>query len=177
VVSPVVFFLLHGKGYYLAPIYPVLFATGAVMIEAFLDQRKPARWLKPAILTVVVATGLYFAPIVVPVFSPEIFLTYTTYLPMKLPVTDSHARAALPQWYSDQIGFKEIADAAISAWSRIPPEERSDCGIFAQDYGQAAGAIDFFGRKLGFPRALSGDRTYYLWGPGGYSGKMHDCPR
>ena len=55
------------------------------------------------------------------------------------------------------------------AWNRIPAEERKDCGIFAQDYGQA-GAIDFLGRPYGLPPALSGDRTYFLWGPRGYSG-------
>jgi hypothetical protein len=48
-------------------------------------------------------------------------------------------------------------------------EDRKDCGIFAQDYGQA-GAIDFLGRPYGLPLALSGDRTYFLWGPRGYSG-------
>ena len=71
----------------------------------------------------------------------------------------------------DQFGWKEIADAAALAWSRVPEGERKDCGIFAQDYGQA-GAIDFFGRSQGLPPALSGDRSYFLWGPRGYSG---DC--
>jgi hypothetical protein len=42
---------------------------------------------------------------------------------------------------------------------------------FFQDYGQA-GAIDFFRRSAGLPPAMSGDRTYFLWGPRGYSG---DC--
>jgi hypothetical protein len=88
-----------------------------------------------------------------------------------LPVNEySHARATLPQWYADQFGWKEIADEAEVAWNRIPAEERADCAIFAQDYGQA-GAVDFFGRAHGLPGALSGDRTYFLWGPRGYSGK------
>src|SRR5205823_13040147 len=53
--------------------------------------------------------------------------------------------------------------------SDLAPEEKSDCGIFAQDYGQA-GAIDFFGRRYGLPPALSGHQTYFLWGPRNYSG-------
>ena len=69
----------------------------------------------------------------------------------------------------DQFGWKEIADETEAAWDRIPVDQRSDCGIFAQDYGQA-GAIDFFGRAHGLPGAMSGDRTYWLWGPHGYSG-------
>jgi Dolichyl-phosphate-mannose-protein mannosyltransferase len=172
-------FLLHGKNYYLAPIYPMLLAAGAVALEHWLDRHGLDRsesaaprlqWLKPTIVIVLVASGIHLMPIVVPVFSPEHFLTYTKTLPFKLPVNEySHARAALPQWYSDQFGWKEIADEAEVAWNRIPVDQRSDCAIFAQDYGQA-GAIDFFGRAHGLPPALSGDRTYWLWGTHGYSG-------
>jgi hypothetical protein len=60
---------------------------------------------------------------------------------------------------------------ASVAWSRLTPEERQDknCGIFAQDYGQA-GAIDFLGRRYGLPASLSGHQTWFLWGPRSYSG-------
>ncbi|MGA2855957.1 MAG: glycosyltransferase family 39 protein [Candidatus Sulfotelmatobacter sp.] len=173
-VSYAAFFVLHGKNYYLAPIYPMLFAAGAVVLESGLDRRDAGQprlqWLKPVIAVVLLANGAYLAPIVIPILSPEHFFSYAKTLPFKLPVNEySHMRAALPQWYSDQFGWKEIADEAVVAWDRIPAAERSDCGIFAQDYGQA-GAIDFFDRKLGLPPALSGDRTYWIWGPHGYSG-------
>lgn len=174
VVTYAVFFVLHGKGYYLAPIYPMLLAAGAVLLEATLDRPEHGtprlQWLKPAVAIIVLASGIHLLPITVPVLSPEHFVAYTKTLPFKLPVTEySHARATLPQWYSDQFGWKEIADETEVAWNRIPGTERADCGIFAQDYGQA-GAIDFFGRKHGLPGAMSGDRTYWLWGPHGYSG-------
>lgn len=169
-------FLLHGKSYYLAPIYPMLLAAGAVVLEAALDrptiEQPRLQWLKPTIAIVLLASGVHLVPLVVPVFSPERFIAYTKTLPFKPPVTEhSHAGFALPQWYFDQFGWKEIADATAVAWNQIPKDERQDCGIFAQDYGQA-GAIDFFGRKDGLPDAMSGDRTYFLWGPHGYSG---DC--
>jgi hypothetical protein len=170
------FDFLHGKNYYLSPIYPMLLAAGSVFIEHRLDPPESARprlqWLKPVIAIILIASGIHILPVAVPVFSPELFLAYTKSLPFKLPVMEhSHARAALPQWYSDQFGWKEIADEAVVAWNRIPPEQRHDCGIFAQDYGQA-GSIDFFDRSQGVPPVLSGDRTYFLWGPGPYSG---DC--
>ena len=81
----------------------------------------------------------------------------------------SHARAVLPQWYADQFGWEEIVDETALAWNRIPAQDRANCGIFAQDYGQA-GAIDFLGRRYGLPPALSGHQTWFLWGPRGYSG-------
>src|SRR5216684_3604645 len=169
-----VFFALHGKNYYLAPIYPMLLAAGAVVIEsaiAHLETAHPrASWLKPAIVAVLLASGAHLTPVVVPVLSPDGFIAYMKYLPFKLPVMEhSHARATLPQWYSDQFGWQEIVAETAQAWDRIPADEHHDCGIFAQDYGQA-GAIDFFGPRYGLPRALSGHQSYYLWGPQGYSG-------
>jgi hypothetical protein len=128
--------------------------------------------LKTVIVIVLLASGAHLAPVTVPILSPDKFLAYAKHLPMKLPVMEhDHARAALPQWYADQFGWQEIVDETAVAWNRLSPDERKDenCGIFAQDYGQA-GAIDFLGRRYGLPPALSGDRTYFLWGPRGYSG-------
>src|SRR5438876_400892 len=48
VVCYSVFFVLHGKNYYLAPIYPMLLAAGAVVLEPALAHPRRA-WLKPAI--------------------------------------------------------------------------------------------------------------------------------
>jgi hypothetical protein len=169
VVCYTILFLLHGKNYYLAPIYPMLLAAGAVVIDSALSAPRRA-WLKPAIVVILLASGVHFAPVVVPVLSPARFIAYTKYLPFKIPhMEHSHARAILPQWYADQFGWQEIVDETAVAWNQLSADERRDCGIFAQDYGQA-GAIDFLGRRYGLPRALSGDKTFFLWGPRGYSG-------
>jgi len=169
VVCYAVLFALHGKNYYLAPIYPMLLAAGAVVIEMATDRRF-WRWMRSATVVLLLAGGLYFAPAVVPILSPDQFIAYMKYLPMKLPVMEhSHARAILPQWYSDQFGWEEIVAETAQAFNRLTPAERGDCGIFAQDYGQA-GAIDFLGRRYGLPPALSGHQTYFIWGPRGYSG-------
>lgn len=177
-VCYLVFFALHGKNYYLAPIYPMLLAAGAVVIERALNgsgvfrlrARFARTWLKPVIVILLLAAGARLAPIVLPVYSPEKFIAYTKTLPFKLPVMEhSHERAALPQWYADQFGWNEIVDETAIAWNELAPNERQDCGIFAQDYGQA-GAIDFLGRRYRLPKSLSGHQTWWLWGPRGYSG-------
>jgi hypothetical protein len=179
-----IFFALHGKNYYLAPVYPMLLAAGAVVIESAIEGRKidvsgtegliagrnRRAWLKPAIVIVLLAAGAHLAPVVVPVLSPDKFIAYMKYLPMKVPVMEhSHARAVLPQWYSDQFGWEEIVAETATAFNKLSPADRPGCGIFAQDYGQA-GAIDFYGPRYGLPPALSGHQTYWLWGPRGYSG-------
>jgi hypothetical protein len=164
-----IFFVLHGKNYYLAPIYPMLLAAGAVAFESALSRPR-VRWLKPAIVVILLASGAHLAPMVVPVLSPDGFISYMRYLPVKPPVMEhAHARAVLPQWYSDQFGWNEIVAETAVAWNQLSPDERRDCGIFAQDYGQA-GAIDFLGRNYGLPPSLSGHQTWWIWGPRGYSG-------
>jgi hypothetical protein len=175
-----VFFILHGKNYYLAPVYPMLLAAGASILESAINGKsaevtpKKSRpgWLKPVIIVILIASGAHLAPVTIPILSPDRFITYSHTLPMKLPVMEhGHERSPLPQWYADQFGWEEIVAETAVAWNRLTPAERQDenCGIFAQDYGQA-GAIDFLGRKYGLPRSLSGHQTWWLWGPRGYSG-------
>jgi hypothetical protein len=169
IVCYIVFFLLHGKNYYLAPIYPMLLAAGAVAIDVALTRPR-ITWLKPVIIVLLLANGAYLAPTFVPILSVESFTAYMHKLPFKLPVMEhSHERAALPQWYADQFGWQEIVAETAVAWNQLSPAERNDCGIFGQDYGQA-GAIDFFGPIYGLPPSLSGHQTWFLWGPGKYSG-------
>src|ERR1044072_4565433 len=164
------FVLLKGKNYYLAPIYPLLFAAGAVAIEAGIERTRHG-WLKPVMIVLLVGGGAWLAPVVVPVFSIDRFFSYMNTLPFKLPRSEhSHERAALPQHYADQFGWEELAAMTAQAWARVRPDERDDCAIFGQNYGQA-GAIDFFGPRYGLPPAISGHQTYYLWGPRNYSGK------
>src|SRR5262249_36349545 len=81
------FFALHGKNYYLAPIYPLLLAAGAVVVDSALNHPRAA-WFKPVIIILLLANGAYLAPIPVPILSPEGFITYMHNLPFKLPVME-----------------------------------------------------------------------------------------
>lgn len=168
-VAFTVFVVLKGKNYYLAPIYPVYMAAGAVVIESFI-ARSGQTWLKPALVTLTVASGIWLAPIVMPILPVKQFIAYMEKLPFEIPRSEhSHGRALLPQHFADQFGWEEIVAAVNQAYNQLSPEERTGCGIFTQNYGQA-GAIDFLGRRYGLPPALSGHQTYFLWGPRGYSG-------
>ncbi len=168
-VTLIIFIVLKGKNYYLAPIYPMLLAAGAVMMERAIERSLP-KWLQPVILLILLGAGAWFAPIAVPILPIDQFIAYMEKLPITVPRNEhSHMSAVLPQHYADQFGWEELVAAVDQAWLQIPSAERPDCGIFAQNYGEA-GAIDFFGGRYGLPPALSGHQTYYLWGPRGYSG-------
>ncbi len=170
-VSFSVFVVLKGKNYYLAPIYPVYLAGGCVVIDDAIDRlRQGWRWLKPAMVALLLVGGAIFAPLAMPVLPVDQFIPYMNWLPIKVPHTEyQHERVVLPQHYADQFGWDEIVQEVVVAWNQIPREERKDCGIVAQDYGQA-GAIDFLGPKFGLPQSLSGHQSWWLWGPRGYSG-------
>src|SRR5271157_1790224 len=148
------FFVLHGKNYYLAPVYPMLLAAGAVRIESLLENPPSRQSWKRSIVIALLVSGAVGLPMSVPVLSPEHFVTYMRYNHIDLAKTEHFGNESpLPQWYSDQFGWQEIVDETAVAWNRLAPEERKDCGIFAQDYGQA-GAIDFLGRRDGLPASL-----------------------
>src|SRR5205814_7343842 len=57
--------VLHGKIYYAAPIYPVLFAAGGVLFERVFALR--LRWLKPAVAVALVLVGALVAQTIMPI--------------------------------------------------------------------------------------------------------------
>ena len=164
-----VFIVLKGKNYYLASIYPVYLAAGCILLDDAIDRIRQL-WLKPLLVAVFLTGGAIFAPLAMPLLPVDQFIAYMNWLPIKVPRSEHrHERAALPQHYADQFGWNEIVAKTNEAWHSIPAADRKDCGIFAQDYGQA-GAIDFLGPKYGLPASISGHQSWWLWGPRGYSG-------
>jgi hypothetical protein len=166
-----VFFVLHGKNYYLAPAYPMLFAAGGVALErAF--SRPRLGWLKPAYSALLLVGGVAFLPLVVPVLPVEAFLKYQDAMPVKAPAAEkSHLGAALPQHFADQFGWSEMVAAVGGIYNGLSPDEQPRTAIFCSNYGEAA-AIDFFGARYGLPEAISGHQNYFYWGPRGYTGEI-----
>ena len=69
---------LHGKDYYLAPAYPMLFAAGSVACESWLESiGRGRRWLKPAFVLVLIVPFLAFLPIFAPVISVEHYIGFS----------------------------------------------------------------------------------------------------
>ena len=170
VVSLVALIVLDSRVYYLLPAYSTLFAGGAVVIESWLS-RPAIDWIKPAYVGLIALTGALFAPLAMPLLSPEAYIEYTQRLKITPPSIEHRVTSALPQLFADRFGWPEMARTVADAYYAIPEPERAKTAIFGQDYGQA-GAIDFYGAKLGLPKALSGHLTYWYWGPGEYTGEI-----
>jgi len=159
----------HGKVYYLSPAYPMLLAAGAVAIERAM-ARPPWRVARVAYALVLLASGAILAPTAMPALEPEAYVRFTRFFHVSQPRIENRAASALPQFFADRYGWPEMAAAVAAAYNRLPPEERKKTAIFGNDYGQA-GAIDFYGGRLGLPKAIGGHQSYWFWGPREYTGE------
>jgi hypothetical protein len=163
------FIVLHGKSYYLAPAYPMLFAAGGVAVERLFATR--LKWIKPVFIGVIIAMGALCAPLMLPILPPDKLVAYMRAIHMEPPRTETLHTAALPQIFADQFGWEQIVGSLANAYHHLRPEDEKRAAIFCQNYGEA-GAIDFFGPKLGLPPAISGHQNYFLWGPRDWTGEI-----
>jgi hypothetical protein len=162
---------LHGKDYYLAPIYPMLFAAGGVFWEITIAAHNKLRWLNVALPAAVLALGIIAIPLDVPVLPVDKIVPYMNALGIKISRTEVQDRGPLPQHFGDEFGWEEMVAATAQVYHSLPPEERAKTGILAGTYGDA-GAIDFFGPRYGLPKSISPHQNYYYWGPRQYTGEV-----
>jgi hypothetical protein len=158
-----------GKPYYLAPIYPVLFAAGGAGLEAALAGRALARrGARAAIVVAIAVMGAIAAPLGLPILPVETFAGYAARLGVAPSSGERHAQGRLPQLYADMMGWDAMVEAVTRAAATLPPADREKAVILVGNYGEA-GAINFLGRGRGAPHAISGHNNYWLWGPDGAS--------
>lgn len=169
----IAFFLItHGKDYYSAPAYVIVFAAGAVGMERVLQTLKLRAVLKPACFVWLMLGVLPLLPLVLPVLSIDAFLRYQSHLPFEVPKTEtSFVGETLPQYYADELPWPGLVAAVARVYHSLTPEEQKRVAIYGNNYGQAA-AVDFFGPQYGLPKAISGHQNYYLWGPRHYTGEI-----
>src|SRR5580704_1024778 len=165
-----VMMILKGKDYYLAPIYPMLFAAGGVFWEAQIGARPRMLWIKVALPAAVFALGVIAIPLDVPVLPVDKIVPYMETLGIKMSRTEVQERGPLPQQFGDEFGWEEMVAATAGIYNSLPAEERSKTGILAGTYGDA-GAVDFFGARYGLPKSISPHQNYYYWGPREYTGE------
>ncbi len=130
-----------GKAYYIAPLYPMLLAAGAVWFERLRPTR---RKLMAATAATGIIAGMFIA------------------LPLLPPSTMSALDATGE--LGETVGWPEFVDQVAGVYNSVPPAMRTETVIFTGSYGEA-GAIDVLGSARGLPGAYSGHNHYWLWGP------------
>jgi hypothetical protein len=144
----------RGRGYYAAPLYPMLLAAGAVQLQAFIDCMSAAKWRRAAwgAVVVLLAAGTAMAPVVLPL----------------VPV-NSRAWARVNELNGDfreEFGWPELAREVARIRDGLTAEERAQTGIWASNYGEA-GALDLYGAQYGLPQVWSAANSFWLRGPYG----------
>ena len=162
---------LKAKDYYLAPVYPMLFAGGAVWLEQLIERISLLRVVKYALPILIFIPAILVAPTLLPILPIETLVRYEEKMGFKPPKSEVGHTSELQQIFSDQLGWQEMVEKVADVYNHLPPEDRAKAGIYAGNYGQA-GAIDFYGAKYGLPKAISPHQSYFLWGPREYTGEV-----
>jgi hypothetical protein len=157
---------MHAKDYYVAPIYPVLLAAGAVWLTQVTRRAWPA-YVYAALLAIfmVVAT----IPIGLTVLPPDKYNAWAAHFGANKTRTEKFS-SPLPQFLSDRFGWEEMARGFAVRYQALPADERAKTGIFCGNYGEAS-AVNVFASKYGLPVAISGHQNYFYWGWNGYTGE------
>jgi hypothetical protein len=154
----------QGKSYYSLGVYPVLFAFGAYQLERIGDKRKVWRYVFIIIPFVI---GIYVIPLMLPVAKPEALASYYKARHIEkigfLRWQDLQNHA-LPQDFADMLGWREMAEKTAKAYATLTPEEKKHTIIFCDNYGQA-GAVNYYGKRLGLPVAYSDNASFLYWLP------------
>lgn len=136
-----------GKSYYVAGLYPVLLAAGAVPIAEWLGRPGRATAARVAVGVALVLSIGVNAVLFLPVL-PADRLVGT-------PVLDINYDAG------EQIGWPELAAAVVRARDTLPPDRRAGAIALARNYGEG-GAVH---RYLPSMPAYSGHNSLYAFGP------------
>jgi Dolichyl-phosphate-mannose-protein mannosyltransferase len=150
---PLVLFMVgKGRGYYVAPVYPMLFAAGSVLFESW-ARSIPAVWsraLQAVLFAGFAIGGAYAAAVIIP-FNP---------------VIEAHGFALRNNGdLREEIGFTDLVKAVADVRDSLPPDQRANVAIITGNYGET-GAVDLYGPTYSLPQAISGTNTAWYRGYG-----------
>ena len=152
VVTFMIYLVSQGRGYYTSPLYPALFAGGAVFAESWLATLKPRR------AAVIEATAWW-------TWSISGVLMAAMILPLA-PIGSGwwDVATAIHEPPVEEIGWPELVQATAQAWNSLPEDEKAQAAILA-NYAEG-GAINLYGPTYGLPPVISQDNTGWLRGYG-----------
>jgi hypothetical protein len=159
----VILILQSSKPYYFAASFPVLMAAGGVAWEQWTSGRR-WRWVRWVLVVVLLAGAVVMAPMAVPLLSPESTLAYGQRMGIIPAAQEVGHTSDLPQYFSDRLGWENLARVVSEAYLSLPADERERCHVFGRNYGHA-GSIEYWSRRYELPPVYSIHNNYWFWGP------------
>ena len=152
IVPFVLFLIARGRGYYMAPVYPMLLAAGATqLVSSFDTRRRASRRAAFAAIIILLLAGSSAALIVLPI------------APLGSPLFELAVRENSD--LAEEVGWPELVAEVARIYESLPAEERARTGILCGNYGEA-GAVNLYGPAYDLPPAISNVNSYWLRGPG-----------
>lgn len=170
-IGPFVIFIVNGtsKAEYLAAGYAILWAAGSVWWESITDRKLGKLIVRPVMVFLIFALTVMFIPIVTPILPVEKYIQYAKAVGEEPSSSESKQLAALPQHFADMFGWEDKARDVAKVFNTLSEEDKKRCAIFGTNYGDC-GAIDYYGKAYGLPKAIGNHNNYWIWGTGHYDG-------
>ena len=147
--------LAKGRGYYLLPAYPVLYAAAMVVVEGWLARRQAG---------VRIATR---GVIVCGVVASTAFWTWA-YVPMwRVGSAGWNWQMAHNEDMTNEVGWPEFVAQIAAVRDQLPPGDLPRLAVLANNYGEA-GALELYGPHYHLPQPISSTNTFHLRGYGPY---------
>ncbi len=150
VIPVLLFFFGKGRGYYVAPAYPMLFAMGAVVGERWVGSMRRGWRL--------VVEGVFFTALAAwAVFVYALIVPLTTSGPVKEFALKNNGDLR------EEIGWDELVKNVAGIRDSLPPEQRASVGVLVGNYGEA-GAVEILGPAYHLPAPISMTNSAWLRG-------------
>lgn len=156
----------NGKGYYAAAIYPTLMAFGGVWFSR-LAQGKVRIGLTWFVSIFMLGITTITLPLIVPFMSPQKLVNFYKSIHVEkssLLRWEDHLQHPLPQDFADMLGWREMAEKTARVYRTLPDSVKAQTMVYGDNYGEA-GALSFYGKKLGLPEIFSDNASYIFWLP------------
>ena len=142
------FFFAKGRGYYVAPAYPMLLAMGAVAAEPWLARLRPSlrRTIEATFFTSLAVCGLYICAIIVPLASSGPLRAFAL-------ARNGDLR--------EELGWDTMLQTIAQVRDSLPAAQQANLGIVVGNYGEN-GAIEILGPAYHLPAAISGTNSAWL---------------
>jgi hypothetical protein len=150
VIPLLLFFFGKGRGYYVAPAYPMLFAMGAVVGERWVGSMRRG-WrlaVEGVFFTALAAWAVFVYALIVPLANSG---------PLKEFALKNNGDLR------EEFGWDELVKTVAGIRDSLPPDQLSSLGVFVGNYGEG-GAVEILGPAYGLPTPISLTNSAWLRG-------------
>lgn len=156
VLAYLLFLVLGGKAYYLAPAYVCLAPAVGLMLA-----RMSHRWWSAGLVgSYTLLAGLAFLIVAVPLIPLEYYVPSAG----KFRKPNHIYFVPMPDTLQGRSGWEDFAGFVAANYHALSAVDRADCALVVETYGEAA-ALHVYGPARQLPEVYSPHNSFYYWGP------------